>query len=130
VAVRAFGYNDHDARLPILDIGRLAVRNVPNLLYLMVDAKESKLAFSEIALADCPKLRSLTLRGPPPGSPSARCRLTTGGTFSQLVQSRLFHLATDRESFARLNDSQLLRGGETEDVQIVDSDQTAPRRRR
>ncbi len=70
---RAFGYNDNDARLPRLDIRRLAARNAANLLYLMVDAQESHLPFTEIALADCPKLRSLTFHAPPPEIQSERC---------------------------------------------------------
>jgi len=118
----AFGYDDHDARLPKLDIRRLAVRNAPNLLYLMVDAHESRLPLTEIALADCAKLRSLTFRAPPSETQPAKCRLTTGGEFSQLVQRRLFHVATDRDSLARLNDSPLLRGGDLVDVQIEPAD--------
>jgi Leucine-rich repeat (LRR) protein len=118
----AFGYDDHDAKLPKLDIRRLAVRNAANLLYLMVDGKESKLPFTEIGLADCPKLRSLTLRAPPPEIQPLKCRFAAGGTFSQLAQRRLFHLATDQQSLARLNDSQFLRGGDIEDVQIEPTD--------
>ncbi len=49
--------------------------------------------------------------------------MTTGGTFSQLAQRKLYHLATDQEGLARLNESQLLRGGVTEDVQIDPTDE-------
>ena len=106
-----------------LDIGRLAVRSVPNLRYVMVDAVESKLPFTEIALADCPKLRSLLFRAPPSELQPTKCRLTTDGTFPQLVQRRLIHLTTDKESLARLNDSPLLREGYVEDVQIESTDE-------
>jgi hypothetical protein len=106
-----------------LDIGRLAVRSVPNLRYVMVDAVPSKLPFTEIALADCPKLRSLLFRAPPSEVQPTKCRLTTNGTFPQLVQRRLIHLTTDKESLARLNDSPLLREGYIEDVQIESTDE-------
>ena len=101
-----------------LAIGRLAVRGVPNLQYLMVDAMKSTLPFTEIALADCPKLRSLLFRAPPSELQPAKCRLTTDGTFPQLVQRRLIHLTTDEKSLARLNGSPLLSEGYVEDVQI------------
>ncbi|MCY2990694.1 MAG: hypothetical protein NTY19_22870 [Planctomycetota bacterium] len=106
-----------------LGICRLAVRSVPNLRYLMVDVVESKLPVTEITLADCPKLRSLLFRGPPSELQPTKCRLTTNGTFPQLVQRRLIHLTTDKESLARLNDSPLLREGYIEDVQIDPPDE-------
>lgn len=123
---RAFGYHDQDARLPRLDIRRLAARKATKLLYLMVDAQASKTPFTEIALADCPKLRSLTLHAPPPDTQPARCRLATSGVFSQLVERKLYHLATDAENLARLNDSRLLRGRVTEDVQSEHANENAP----
>jgi hypothetical protein len=120
---RAFGYNDDDAKLPRLDIRTLAARNGANLRYLMVDAQESKIPLTGIALADCPKLRSLTLHAPPPETQPARCRLTVRGIFSQLAQRKLSHLTTDAASLERLNDSPILRGGATEDVRIENADE-------
>ncbi len=101
-----------------LGIGRLAVRGAPNLQYLMVDAVKSTLPFTEISLADCPKLRSLLFRAPSSELQPAKCRLTTDGTFPQLVQRRLIHLRTDEKSLARLNGSPLLSEGYVENVQI------------
>ena len=93
----AHGYNDHDARLNKLDIGSLSVRNVPNLLYLMVDGLDSTIPFTEIVLADAPKLRSLLLRAPPAKRQLEKCRLAIEGEFPKLAQRRLFHVATDPE---------------------------------
>jgi hypothetical protein len=114
----AHGYNDDDARLNKLEVGCLTVRNTANLLYLMVDGLESALPFTEISLADTPKLRSLLLRAPPVERQPIKCRLMTEGAFPNLVQRRLFHLRADRASLDRLNDSPVLRGGDMEEVEI------------
>jgi len=118
----AFGYNDDDARLPRLDIGRLTVRDAPNLRYLMVDGQASKLPWTDVALADCPRLRSLTLHAPPPEIQPTKCRLTTGGTFPELVQRKLAHLVTNEASLTRLDSSPLFHGGTLDSVEVEPGD--------
>jgi hypothetical protein len=115
----AYGYNDKDAELPRLDIRRLTARDAPELLYLMVDAQESSIPFSDIVVGDCPRLRSLTLHAPAPVLQSTKCRLVADGDFSRLVERKLYHVATDAESLATLSDSEMLRREVTEDVVLV-----------
>jgi Leucine-rich repeat (LRR) protein len=114
----AFGYNDDDARLNKLDIGSLTVRDTASLLYLMVDGLESTVPFTQISLADTPKLRSLLLRAPPAERQPTKCRLMTEGAFPKLVQRRLFHLRADQASLDRLNESPILHGGDLENVEV------------
>lgn len=118
LAHEVHGYNDIDAQLPELEIGRLIVHDAPKLLYLRAVSKESAIPFAEISLSDLPMLRSLTLYTPPPEKQPLRCRLKTDGVFPKLVQYQIFHASTDQESLARLNDSPILRGGELDDVQV------------
>ena len=113
----------HYAGFRKMNIGRLTVRNVPNLLYMKVDAVESMLPFTEFVVADCRKLRSLLLRAPPAELQPIKCRFTTGGSFPNLVKRRLIHVATDQQSLDRLHNSPMLREGYLEDVVIVPSDE-------
>ena len=113
----AHGYNDEDARLNPLEIGRLTVRNAANLIYLMMDGKQSVLPLTEITVEETPHLRSLLLRAPE--RQSTNCRLTVAGQFPELVQRRLFHLRVDQFSLNHLNASPILRGGDVEDVEIL-----------
>jgi hypothetical protein len=118
----AHGYNDDDALLNKLDIGRLKVCGTTQLLYLMVDGMDSTTPFTEIAVANAPHLRSLLLRAPPIDRQAEPCRLTVDGVFPELIQYRLFHLATDQASLDRLNASPLLRGEERIGVDISGMD--------
>lgn len=118
----AHGYNDDDALLNKLDIGRLKVCGATQLRYLMVDGMDSTIPFAEIAVANAPHLRSLLLRAPPSDRQAESSRLTVNGIFPELIQYRLFHLATDQASLDRLDASPLLRGEERLEVDVSELD--------
>lgn len=122
LAQDAHGYNDSDARLNELDLGKIHIVSAPALKALVVNGSRSRIPMRTLTVGTAPQLESLVVNGPLSPLQARRCRLIVTDPLPKLFSRRLSQIAIDETSLNHLKGSSRPAEGPLDNVDVLHPD--------